>query len=48
MTVLCRVAFATEVSVPCLLGREGVFQHFKVCYDDERRVTQFILREGSE
>ena len=39
----CRVSFATEISVPRLLGREGVFDHFRVCYDDIRRITDFIL-----
>lgn len=44
-TLPCSVAFAEKVDVPRLLGREGVFDHFKVCYDDARRMTDFILRE---
>ena len=41
----CRVAFAERADVPRLLGRQQVFQCFKVCYDDVARLTQFFLRE---
>jgi len=43
----CPVAFAEKAAVPRLLGRQGVFQRFKVCYDDVGRVTEFIVREGA-
>jgi hypothetical protein len=42
---ICPVAFAEKANVPRLLGRAGLFYHFKVCYDDARGVTQFILQE---
>lgn len=41
----CPVAFAEQAPVPRLLGRRGVFERFKVCYDDVTRVTEFMLRE---
>jgi hypothetical protein len=40
----CRVAFAVGAQVPRRLGRQGVFQQFKVCYDDVRQVIEFITR----
>lgn len=43
----CPVAFAEEADVPRLLGHAGIFPRFKVCYDDAKHVTQFILREES-
>ena len=39
-----RVAFAQSESIPPLLGRTDVFNHFKVCYDGERKETVFIVR----
>jgi hypothetical protein len=42
---LCPVAFAEKADVPRLLGHAGIFPRFKVCYDDAKLVTQFILRE---
>ncbi|MBM4428813.1 MAG: hypothetical protein FJ026_00510 [Chloroflexi bacterium] len=41
----CPVAFAERAEVPRLLGHAGIFPRFQVCYDDARRVTQFILQE---
>lgn len=40
----CTVAFAEREEVPCLLGRADIFQRFRVCYDDQQRMTDFILR----
>jgi len=41
----CRVAFAERQDVPRLLGRLDVFSRFKVCYDEETRVTEFHSKE---
>ena len=38
-----RIAFAQTESVPPLLGRTDIFDHFKVCYDNKQRETAFIL-----
>lgn len=42
---LCVVAFAEKEEIPCLLGRADIFQRFRVCYDEQKRMTDFILRE---
>lgn len=39
-----RVAFAQTESVPPLLGRTDVFDHFRVCYDNRQRETVFTVR----
>jgi len=44
----CNIAFAKRAEVPRILGREGIFSRFKVCYDDVNRVTGFILQQGRE
>lgn len=41
----CPVAFAEKAAVPRLLGRKGVFELFRVSYDDVARVTEFALRD---
>ncbi|HIE51616.1 MAG TPA: hypothetical protein EYP85_07630 [Armatimonadetes bacterium] len=40
----CPIAFAKGADVPRLLGREGVFQRFIVCYDETDKVTHFITK----
>lgn len=39
------VAFAEEEEIPRLLGREDIFNHFKVCFDQPNLVTDFIAIE---
>lgn len=39
-----KIAFAQTESVPPLLGRTDVFDRFKVCYDNKRKETVFIVR----
>lgn len=38
-----KVAFAQTENVPPLLGRTDVFDHFKVCYDNEQKETIFVV-----
>lgn len=39
---VCAVAFAEEEGIPRLLGREDVFEHFKICFDQPKLRTDFI------
>jgi len=41
----CNVYFSDEF-IPCfnLLGRDGIFNHFKVCFDDKERALTFIKK----
>jgi predicted aspartyl protease len=38
------VGFSAKLGVPFnLLGRQGVFEHFKVCFSEKRRIVSFQL-----
>jgi len=39
----CKIAFSDELSTSFnLLGRETVFDNFKVCFDEAERIVEFI------
>jgi len=42
---ICAIAFAEEEDIPRLLGREDLFEHFRICFDQSNLVTDFILIE---
>jgi hypothetical protein len=37
------VAWSTQDTVPILLGRAGVFEKFKFCFDDKNKIISVIL-----
>ncbi|MEA2066819.1 MAG: hypothetical protein U9O65_07010 [Thermotogota bacterium] len=39
------VAIALIKDIPYLLGREGVFDHFEVCFRNKKRITSFKVEE---
>ena len=36
-----KVAFSTSNETPRLIGRQGLFDRFIVCFDDKRRIVSF-------
>ncbi|MFQ5864850.1 MAG: hypothetical protein ACE5IW_06420 [bacterium] len=38
----CKVAFAEEENIPRLLGREDVFEYFRICFEQQKLRTDFI------
>jgi len=42
-TFKAKIAFAQTENIPPLLGREDIFDHFKVCYSNKQKETIFIL-----
>ena len=42
MEFVCAVAFADEEEIPRLLGREDVFEYFRICFDQPKLSTDFI------
>lgn len=40
---LCRVAFAEINTVPRLLGRLDVFHQFRICFEEAKRETHFLV-----
>lgn len=40
---LCRVAFAEIDAVPRLLGRLDVFHRFRICFEEAKRETHFLV-----
>jgi len=39
-----RIAFAQTESIPPLLGRTDIFDHFRICYDNKQKETIFIVQ----
>jgi len=39
------VAITLIKDIPYLLGREGVFDHFEVCFRNKKRITSFKVEE---